>query len=263
MKITIITVVRNGVNTIKDTIECVLGQSYSNIEYIIIDGCSTDGTIDVIKSYGDKITKFVSEKDTGIYDAMNKGLRLATGDYIGFLNSDDFYMHPYVIDKVVEHARSTQADSLYGDLIYVAPNDTNRLLRYWKAGGFDRFKMLFGWSVPHPTFFVKRRVFDEFGLFRDTFRIAGDYEMMVRFFFKGRISAAYIPEILVKMRAGGVGNANMKARMLANREDFHAWKCNGLNTSVLTVMIKPLRKIPQFFARPNTALLPELSESTL
>lgn len=263
MKITIITVVRNGINTIKDTIDCVLGQSYPNIEYIIIDGCSTDGTIDVIKSYGNKITKFISEKDKGIYDAMNKGLLLATGDYVGFLNSDDFYMHPYVIDKIVEQARTTQADALYGDLIYVDPNNINRLLRYWRAGDFDRFKMLFGWSVPHPTFFVKRRIFDECGLFRENFRISGDYEMMVRFFFKGRISAAYIPEILVKMRAGGTGNASMKARMTANREDMYAWRCNGLHTSIFTVLVKPLRKIPQFIARPNTTLLPEFPETAV
>lgn len=256
MKISIITVVRNGEQTIRDTIECVLSQSYADIEYIIVDGKSTDGTLDIIRSYGDKIDKVISERDSGIYSAMNKGLRLATGDYIGFLNADDFYAHPHVISGLANTAKSTKADCLYGDLVFVDQKDTNKVIRYWQAGNFNRYKMLFGWSVPHPTFFVKRSVFDKYGLFRENFGLSGDYEMMVRFFFKERINAAYLPEVLVRMRVGGAGNSGFKSKWKGNREDFQAWKQNGLKIPFVTIILKPIRKIPQFFSQPHTLPTP-------
>jgi len=252
MKISIITVVRNGETTIKDTIQCVLRQSYHDIEYIIVDGNSTDNTLDIVRSYGDKIDKVISEPDTGIYDAMNKGLRAATGDYIGFLNADDFYIDSQTISQVASTARATNPDSIYGDLLFVDQRDTNKVVRYWKAGSFSRYKMLFGWSAPHPTFFVKRSIFKKYGLFKENFGLSGDYEMMVRFFFKERISAAYIPETLVRMRVGGAGNSGLKSKIKGNREDLQAWRQNGLKIPFITILMKPLRKVPQFFNRPKT-----------
>lgn len=256
MRISIITVVRNGEDTIKDTIDCVLNQSYHNIEYIIVDGNSSDGTMDIIQSYGSKIDKIISESDKGIYDAMNKGLRAATGDYIAFLNADDFYSNSDVVSQIVSTARGTNADSIYGDLLFVDQKDTDKVVRYWKANHFNRYKMLFGWSVPHPTFFVKRKIFEKHGFFRENFGLSGDYEMMVRFFFKERISAAYIPEVLVRMRVGGAGNSGLKSKLKGNREDLQAWKCNGLKIPFLTICLKPLRKLPQFFIRPNQKISP-------
>lgn len=256
MKISIITVVRNGEQTIRDTINCVLSQSYHNIEYIVVDGNSTDRTLDIVQSFGNKVSKIISEPDTGIYDAMNKGLRAATGDYIGFLNADDFYSDQDVVSKIVSTARETQADSIYGDLVFVDQNNTNKIVRYWKSGRFDRFKMIFGWSVPHPTFFVKRSVFKRHGLFRENFGLSGDYEMMVRFFFKDRISAAYIPQVLVRMRVGGAGNSGLQSKIKGNREDIQAWKQNGLKIPFLTIFLKPLRKLPQFIMRPGLDVLP-------
>ncbi|MEM9846997.1 MAG: glycosyltransferase family 2 protein [Bacteroidota bacterium] len=256
MRISIITVVRNGEETIRDTINCVLSQSYHNIEYIVVDGQSTDGTLDIVKSFGNQIDKVISEPDTGIYDAMNKGLRAATGDYIGFLNADDFYTNRDVISQIVSAARETNADSIYGDLLFVDQHDINKAVRFWKAGRYDRYKMLFGWSVPHPTFFVKKSVFNRCGLFRENFGLSGDYEMMVRFFFKERISAAYIPKTLVRMRVGGAGNSGLQSKLKGNREDFQAWKQNGLKIPFITILLKPLRKIPQFFNRQRLEEMP-------
>lgn len=249
MKISIITVVYNGVNTISNTIDSVLRQSYGNIEYIVVDGASTDGTTQLVESYGNRISKFISEKDTGIYNAMNKGLSLATGDYVGFLNADDFYAHDDVIYTIAQAAKEGLPESLYGDLVFVDQEDPNEIVRYWKAGEYDRYKMLFGWSVPHPTFFVKRSVFQNLGGFNESLRLSADYEMMVRYFFKERITSTYIPEILVRMRLGGAGNAGLKAKLEANKEDAKAWKMNGLKTPFVTMVCKPLRKVPQFIFR--------------
>ncbi|MEM9885164.1 MAG: glycosyltransferase family 2 protein [Bacteroidota bacterium] len=262
MRISIITVVRNGEETIRDTINCVLRQSYHNIEYIIVDGNSTDNTLSIVKSFGSKIDKIISEPDTGIYNAMNKGLRAATGDYVAFLNADDFYTNTDVISQVVSTARETDADSIYGDLLFVDQNNINKAVRFWRAGHFDRYKMLFGWSVPHPTFFVKKSVFHRCGLFRENFGLSGDYEMMVRFFFKERISAAYIPQTLVRMRVGGAGNSGLQSKWKGNREDLQAWKQNGLKIPFFTILLKPLRKIPQFFHRPNLEEMPSYDLET-
>lgn len=203
MKISIITVVWNNVNTIKDAIESVLNQTYKNIEYIIIDGGSTDGTIEVIQSYGNKINKFVSERDEGIYDAMNKGIKLATGDVIGILNSDDFYKSNDVLETVAKEFMVKDIDCLYGDLEYVDQSNTSKVVRYWKSKPYRKGLFQKGWHPPHPTFFVKREIYHKYGMFNTNFKIAADYELMLRFLEKYQIKSSYIPKVLVSMRLGG------------------------------------------------------------
>jgi glycosyltransferase len=249
MKISIITVVYNNITTIKDTIESVLSQDYADIEYIIVDGGSTDGTLEVIKSYGNRITKFISEPDKGIYDAMNKGLRLATGKIAGILNSDDFYADSTVISSVIATFQQQKTDSVYGDLVYVKPQNTQQVLRYWRSGKYNRKKFLFGWMPPHPAFFVKRELYEKLGYFNLDFTSAADYELMLRFLYKHRISAAYLPKLLVKMRAGGKSNKSVENRVKANREDKDAWIVNNLKFLPFTFILKPIRKIPQFFIK--------------
>jgi glycosyltransferase len=247
MKVSIITVVYNNKNTIKDAIESVLNQTYKNIEYIIIDGGSTDGTVDIIKSYGDKIDKFISEKDNGIYDAMNKGLKLATGDIVGILNSDDFYASNDVIERVVKEFIEKKVDSVYGDLVYVNAKNTDKIVRYWKSKPFKEGLFQKGWHPAHPTFFVKKEIYDKYGVFNLNFKIAADYELMLRFLEKHKISSSYIPEVFVKMRVGGESNQSIKNIIKANLESYKAWKENDLQISPIRMLAKPLSKVLQYY----------------
>jgi glycosyltransferase involved in cell wall biosynthesis len=249
MTISIITVAYNSSSTIKDTIDSVLNQSYPNIEYIIIDGNSTDNTPDIVKSYGNKIACFISEKDKGIYDAMNKGLQIATGDIIGILNSDDVYATTDVLEKVAGcFASNNEAEICYGDLNYVQSKNLNVVTRIWKAGYSHAKSFHYGWMPPHPTIFVKKEVYQKVGLFNLQLKSASDYEMMLRMFVKHQCKAVYLPYLLVKMRAGGMSNASLKNRLKANREDGMAWKINGLKPYFFTTSVKPLRKISQFLS---------------
>lgn len=251
MKVSIITVVFNGEKTIKSCIESVLNQSYNNIEYIIIDGKSTDNTSEIVKSYGTKIAVFVSEKDAGIYDAMNKGIALATGDVIGILNADDFYHDPFVIEKIVGKLNETQADSIYGDLIYVDAENTRKIKRYWKSGKFNKRNFLFGWMPPHPTFFLRKSSYKKYGTYRLDLGSAADYELMLRMMFKHGISAAYHPQVTTVMRTGGVSNQSLDNRLKANESDRMAWTLNGLTPYWFTLWLKPIRKILQFVNKPK------------
>ncbi|TDE17460.1 glycosyltransferase family 2 protein [Dyadobacter psychrotolerans] len=246
MKVTIITVVYNGRNTISSCIDSVLMQDYDNIEYIIIDGKSSDGTIEVIRSYENRIFRLISEPDKGIYDAMNKGLDLATGDVIGLLNADDFYESKTVISSIVETFKATGADGVFGDLQYVDAADQSKVTRNWVAGIYKKGSFLHGWMPPHPTLFLKKSVYKNFGFFRLDIGSAADYELMLRFIHKAGIKIAYVPRILVKMRAGGVSNSSIANRLAANRNDRKAWTVNGLNPHFYTLWLKPLRKILQF-----------------
>ena len=248
--ISVITVSFNSAATIEDTIKSVLCQTYKDLEYIIVDGGSTDGTIDIIKKYGDRISRWVSEKDRGIYDAMNKGISMATGDVIGFLNADDFYAGSSILSKVAGILDNTGADSCYGDLLYVDPVNAE-VKRYWKSGEYDPRLFYNGWMPPHPTFFVRRAIYERHGLFNLALGSAADYELMLRFLLRHGISTCYIPEILVKMRSGGMSNASIGNRLRANRMDRLAWDVNGLNPQLWTLWMKPLRKVGQFFSAPN------------
>ncbi|MCB0518021.1 MAG: glycosyltransferase [Lewinellaceae bacterium] len=256
MKISIITVSYNSAKTIEDTINCVLNQSHNDIEYIVVDGASKDGTPQIIKKYQDKITKIIVEPDYGIYDAMNKGIRSATGDVIGFLNADDNYVSNKVLERVNEAFEKNSADSVYGDLCYVADEDTNKVIRFWRAGQFNERSFLNGWMPPHPTFFVRRSVLEKYGVFDPTFRFAGDYELILRLLYKHHISTYYLPYCLVKMRIGGAGNRWVENRLIANLEDRLAWKKNNLKPRPYTTFLKPLRKVFQFVKlHPKAAFL--------
>lgn len=250
LRVSIITVSFNAEKTIRDTIQSVISQNYSRIEYIIIDGASRDNTISIIKSFGNGITRFVSEPDHGIYDGMNKGIDLATGDIIGILNADDFYTDPEVISKVMNVFNSkADVDAVYGDLDYVDQHDTTRVVRKWKSGNYYQHAFLKGWMPPHPTFFVRKSCYLKYGKFTDKLKSAADYEFMLRLIHKHQIKIAYLPEVLVKMRAGGKSNASIKNRIKANREDKLAWKMNNLQPAPFTFIRKPLSKLTQFFRR--------------
>ncbi|MFN4234184.1 MAG: glycosyltransferase family 2 protein [Bacteroidia bacterium] len=246
LKISIITVSFNSANTIEYTIQSVLQQQYSNIEYIIIDGASTDNTLNIINKYRDKISVIVSEKDNGIYHAMNKGLKLATGDIIGILNSDDFYADEFVLSDVVKLFEKTHADAIYADLQYVDAIDTRKVKRHWKSGKYKPGDFLFGWMPPHPTFFVRKEVYEKYGMFNESLRSAADYELMLRFIHKHQISIDYLPRVIVKMRSGGQSNITVKNRINANIEDRKAWEINGIKPYFFTLYLKPLRKLKQF-----------------
>jgi len=242
-KISIITITYNSEKTLDDTIKSVLSQNYKNIEYIIVDGNSKDSTIDIVKSYGDKISKFVSEKDSGIYDAMNKGLRLATGDVVGILNSDDFYSDENVIQKIVTVFEENPVDSVFADLIYVKPNDLTTTTRYYDSSYFSPGKFKYGWMPAHPTFFVKRRIYQQYGLFDTTYKIAADYELLTRFLGRYHISYFYIKEALVTMRLGGISTRNLKSNFILNHEIIRACKENGIYTNWLMVLSKYPQKL--------------------
>lgn len=253
MKVSIITVCFNSQNTIEQTIISVLGQSYKNIEYIIIDGNSTDNTLAIIQKYASKITTLVSEKDNGIYDAMNKGIALATGEIIGILNSDDVYAYNDAILDVVNKINETKANALYADLVYVHKNNLFKIKRYWKSGLYKHSKFKWGWMPPHPTVFIKKHVYEKFGNFNLELKSAADYEFMLRIFYKEKIIPAYLEKVITKMRTGGESNANLKNRIKANNEDRKAWKINNINPFWLTLYFKPLRKVPQFlFRKPKS-----------
>ena len=250
MKISIITVVFNNVDTLEDTILSVSSQDYRDIEYIIIDGGSTDGTLDIIKSNVDKISNWASEPDEGIYDAMNKGLGIATGDVIGILNADDIYHGQEVISCVMQKFINESAEAVYGDLVYINKEKT-KIIRYWQSGIFSKNNFLWGWMPPHPSFFVKREIYEKYGPFNTSLSSAADYELMLRLIHKHRISLLYVPQILVQMRVGGKSNATLKNRLNAVREDAKAWKINELKPYFFTVALKSFRKISQFFLKPH------------
>ena len=228
MKISVITITYNSEKTLRDTIESVLSQSYSDIEYVIVDGNSKDSTCDIIRSYEGRISTFVSEKDEGLYDALNKGIRLATGDVVGFLHSDDIFASTETIKMIAEAFIKFNVDSVYGDLVYVAQNDTDKIIRFWRSGKFTRARALTGWMPPHPTFYVKREVYETYGGFNTSFRISADYESILRFLVRFRISTFYIPLVLIRMRFGGESNKSIRNVIRKSVEDFRAMQMNGL-----------------------------------
>jgi len=248
MKISIITATFNSAATVKDTLVSIREQDFRDIEHIIIDGGSRDDTVGIVAGFP-HVAKCVSEKDKGIYDAMNKGLALATGDVIGILNSDDIYTGPEIISMIAAVFEDQAVKTCYADLQYVRPGDLDKIIRAWKTGAFKKKNFYRGWMPPHPTFFVRKEVYDRVGLFDTSLRSAADYEMMLRILLKNEIPAHYIPRVIVKMRAGGMSNVSLWNRIRANKEDRLAWKLNGLKPHFFTLYAKPLRKLPQFIIR--------------
>ena len=249
LKISIITVCYNNVDTLEDTIKSVQSQTYPNIEYIIVDGASTDGTSGIIDKNKNSIAKFVSEKDAGIYFAINKGLKMATGDVIGLLHGDDFYSDNSIIAKVAAAFDKSGADCVYGDLQYVERNNPDKITRSWVAGQYRTGLFLKGWMPPHPTFFIKKECIQIYGDYNTTLRQASDYEFMLRMLHKNNLKVHYLPEVIVKMKTGGISNKTLTGRIKNNIEDRRAWKINNLRPGFLTLFIKPLGKIGQFFKR--------------
>lgn len=248
MTISIITTTFNSAITVRDTLECIKQQTHGNIEHIIIDGLSKDNTLNIVGNYP-HVAKVVSEKDKGIYDAMNKGLSIANGEVIGILNSDDVYVDKEVLAKVAGIFSDENVDVCYADLQYVHQDDLNKVVRTWKSGKLKTRSFYRGWMPPHPTVFVRRRVYDKVGNFNLALKSAADYELMLRIFVKNHFQVRYLPEIIVKMRAGGMSNASIFNRLRANNEDREAWRINGLQPRFYTLYLKPIRKITQFFKR--------------
>ena len=247
MKVSIITIVWNNKETIRDAINTVLSQTYKDIEYIIIDGASTDGTCEIVRGYRDKIAKFVSETDNGIYDGLNKGLILATGDIVSFLHSDDMYSSNTIISEVVKVFKNdNNLDGVYGDLIYTSKNDTNKVLRYWKSREFRRSLLKQGWMPAHPTLFLKSRVYEKFGKFDLSFKIAADYDFMLRI-LSADIKVKYLPKVLYKMRIGGESNKSIVNIIQKSKEDLKALNNNNIG-GLYALMYKNLSKVSQFLS---------------
>lgn len=247
MKVSIITIAYNSAETIEDTIQSVVSQDYSDLEYIIIDGGSKDETLSIIERYKDKISKVVSEPDKGIYDAMNKGVAIASGELIGILNSDDIYADDRVISDIV--GKIGDKDAIYADLVYVDREHTDKVTRYWKSGEYTKGAFVKGWMPPHPTFFVRKTCYEKFGTYNLKLRSAADYECMLRMVHKHEVSLAYLPRVITKMRVGGQSNVTVNNRVKANQEDRMAWELNGLKPKFYTLYLKPLRKVGQFLKK--------------
>jgi glycosyltransferase involved in cell wall biosynthesis len=248
-RITVVTVCFNSADTLEDTLVSVLAQRCPGLEYILVDGGSTDGTRQLVANYNGRIKQFVSEPDEGIYDAMNKGIRLAAGDFVGFLNADDMYVDDRVLTDVAANVEQEDVDAVYGDLLYVRRDDTDKVVRYWKAGEYLPGAFRLGWVPPHPTFFCRRELFERFGPFDARYRLAGDFELMLRFLEKHRIRVGYLPRPLVKMRVGGRANT-VRGVLRGNREILRAFAANGVKPAPGFFWRKPLVKVGQLVRRP-------------
>ena len=247
--ISIITATFNSAKTLKDTIQSVLRQTNKDFEYLIIDGGSTDETIDIVKSYESEFSgrlKWVSEKDQGIYDAMNKGIKMASGDVVGILNSDDYFTSDDILQTVDNAFKSHEIDAIYGDIHFIRDGNPQKCVRYYSSRMFRPFWLRFGFMPAHPSFYCKREIFDKAGLYSLDYKIGADYEMMVRLFKKYRIKSLYINKDFVTMRTGGASNNNVRSRITLINEDVKACKENGVYTNCLFVMIKYLYKVFEF-----------------
>lgn len=248
MKISIVTAVFNRVGTISDALRSIESQSYQNVEHIIQDGGSADGTLDVIRQFSASSDQLVSEPDAGIYDAINKGISRASGEIIGLMHSDDFFADDTVLEQVAEAFRDQEIDGVYGDLDYVSASDTGRVVRRWRSGVYHRELLKRGWMPPHPTLYLRREVFDRWGLYDTSMDISADYEAMLRYLARGDISLAYIPEVLVKMRVGGESNRSFSRIVQKSREDYIALRRYGVG-GINTLLAKNFSKLEQFLPK--------------
>ncbi|HJU84226.1 MAG TPA: glycosyltransferase family 2 protein [Holophagaceae bacterium] len=249
MKVSIVTVVYNN-PMVGEALDSILAQKFEGeLELVVIDGGSTDGTLEVLERYRDRVAVLVSERDKGIYDGMNKGLSRATGDIIGTLNSDDLYFDDRALDSVVKAFEANDVDAVYGDLVYVRREEPGRVVRYWESRPYQDGLFERGWMPPHPTFFVRREVYARHGLFDLEYRLASDFELMMRFMAKARIRTVHIPRVLVRMRLGGATNKSLRNILKGNLEGYRACRKNGLKAPVWFIPRKILSKVPQFFKK--------------
>lgn len=243
MKISIITATYNSGLTLRDTIHSVLSQSYPDIEYIIVDGGSKDNTLEIINEYKDKITKVISEPDKGIYDAMNKGISMATGDVIGILNSDDFFTSGNVVENIVKAFESSDIDAVFGDIHFVKPDNLNKPVRHYTSSIFKPALFRFGFMPAHPSFYVKRTCYEKYGLYDLNYKIASDYDLLIRFLYVNRIKYKYLNMDFVTMRVGGASTENMKSRVVLNKEIVRACRKYGIYTNLFILSLKYFYKI--------------------
>lgn len=248
LKISVITAVHNNRETISAALDSALGQSGVDIELVVIDGGSTDGTLDVLRSYADRLHVLVSEPDRGIYDALNKGIQRASGEVVGFLHSDDLFADADVLSRIAAAFADPGVGAVYGDLLYVRKDNPDQVVRYWRSGEFSGRRLGWGWMPPHPTLYVRRRVYELHGLFDTSFRIAADYDFILRALGQNRVGVRYIPEVLVKMRVGGASNRSLRNIVQKSNEDLRALRRNGMG-GVGALMWKNLSKLPQFLGR--------------
>lgn len=244
MKVSIITSCYNRVKTIRGAIESVLAQDYCNIEYIIVDGASTDGTMDIVNEYRDRVVKIISEPDHGMYEAINKGIRVATGDIIGLLHSDDFLYDNYVISRIVDKLRQTGADFLYGNGLFVNPDNTEKVVRDWIGGNYRIWKVRNGWLPLHPTCYIRKDVMMKRGLYNEIYKIAADSDLLFRYLIGGELSVAYLNEYIVRMRMGGLSTDRLRRKQMW-QEDVSMYHSHGLNPAITKIQ-KMMWKIPQF-----------------
>lgn len=247
MKLSIITVTYNSSKTILDTVKSVNSQTYQNIEHIIVDGNSKDNTVELINSIPNRVTTLVSENDNGIYDAMNKGIKLAQGDVIGILNSDDFLYHNRIIELIASILKDKSIDAVYGDVVFVNPSNLNKTVRSYSSANFKPNKFKFGFMPAHPSFYVRSRFFDQFGLYNDTFKIAADFELLIRFLHEGQVNSFYLNQPIVKMRTGGISNKSIKSNIILNKEILRACRMNNIKTNHFFIYSKYFRKIFELF----------------
>jgi len=248
MKLSIVTVTFNSASFLCNALDSILFQSYPNIEYLIIDGGSTDGTLDIIKHYNERFVgkmKYVSEPDKGIYDAMNKGIRMATGDVIGILNSDDFFSSPTILETVA-HNFTSNIDALYGDVQFVDREDTQKIVRYYSSKKFTPARFKYGFMPAHPSFYARRELFERYGCYKDDYRIAADFELLLRFMYTHKIRTKYLEMPFVSMRTGGVSNQSFHSRVVLNQEIIRACRENGIKTNLFNVYSKYFFKVAEF-----------------
>lgn len=262
LHISVITAVFNRAATLAESLSSVREQSWPDTEHIVIDAGSTDGSLDILGQHKAGIAKLVSEPDDGIYDALNKGIRHASGDVIGFMHADDAFASPYALERVARAFDDPSVGAVYGDLVYVDKADASRVVRYWRAGQYQRRRLINGWMPPHPTFYVRREVYDRFGLYDTRYRIAADYELMLRVLWRGGVQAAYVPEVLVRMRMGGISNNSLLNLLQKSCEDFTALRQNGVG-GLQSLLLKNVSKLPQLVVRqlPASAARPYTSIS--
>lgn len=247
MKISIITVTYNSEKTLRDTLESVESQTYKNIEYIIVDGGSSDHTIELVNNCSTRVSKCISEKDQGIYDALNKGINLATGDVVGFIHSDDILARPDIIELIAREFQHSQADIVYGDLVFVEKENINTIKRYWKSGPFKKYKISLGWAPPHPSFYIKRDLYLDNGFFDLSFRIAADYDQMIRMFRRDNVKVSYIPEVFVKMRLGGE-STKIDNAISSTNEIVRVMKKQKIKWQ-FAIFVRKISKLTQLFSK--------------
>jgi glycosyltransferase len=249
LQISLVTAVKNRASTLGACLRSVREQDWKSVEHIVIDGGSTDGTLAVLAEHRGQLARLISEGDRGVYDALNKGIAAATGDVVGFMHADDEFASPRVLEQVARTFDDPAVDAVYGDLVYVSNSDPTRIVRYWRAGSYDRAQLAHGWMPPHPTFYVRRDVYRRFGGFDTRYKIAADYENMLRILWGGRTHAAYIPEVLVRMRVGGISNRLVNL-LVKSREDYAALRGNGIG-AVPALLLKNVTKLPQFVVKTS------------